>query len=35
MMALHLRRAGLDGDLALLEWGNPLWSFLIAEVARA
>jgi hypothetical protein len=34
MHALHLRRAGLDGSIGLLEFGQPQWSFWVAEVAR-
>lgn len=32
LMALHLRRAGLDGAIGVLEFGG--WSFVVAEVAR-
>jgi hypothetical protein len=32
MLALHLRMAGLDGDLGLLDFAS--WSFHIAEVRR-
>lgn len=33
MFALHLRMAGLDGSIGLLEWGNQ-WSFWVGEVSR-
>ena len=32
ILALHLRLAGLDGEIGMLEWGG--WSFLVADVAR-
>jgi SAM-dependent methyltransferase len=35
LLALHLRRAGLDGEIGLLEFGSPRWSFFICEVKRA
>jgi SAM-dependent methyltransferase len=33
LLALHLRMAGLDGEMAFLDFGG--WSFIVAEVTRA